>query len=68
MLRIGGKTHDKKMFPGIITMMTLLVGLVAFGGVPVMVSNIVLHTDSFLMYLFIIISNRRTVRMMLCWI
>jgi len=36
MLRIGGKTHDKKMFPGIITMMTLLVGLVAFVGVPVM--------------------------------
>ena len=68
MLRIRGRTHDEKMFPGIITMMTLLVGLVAFGGVPVMVSNVVLHTDAFLLYVFIIISNRRTARMMLCWI
>ena len=51
------KQKDERMFLGIVSkrMMLLLIGLVAFGGAPVLVSTVVvLHTGVFVcMYVFI---------------
>ena len=51
------KQKDERMFLGIVSkrMMLLLIGLVAFGGAPVLVSTVVvLHTGVFIcMYVFI---------------
>ena len=51
------KQTDERMFLGIVSkrMMLLLIGLVAFGGAPVLVSTVVvLHTGVFVcMYVFI---------------